>query len=131
MLNRAHEHENEKAALAGGFLDDSCNAPEFYYPRVESVRGRILGALIHRDRLTQLDALRRFGNLRLAADIEVLRRHGWQIRTEEIEVATSDAGRRACVAEYHMEPAGIAMAGEEGQRYAAATLAAEIERRAA
>lgn len=126
-----HSSANEKAALAGGFLGDSCNASTFYYPRVESVRGRILGALFRGDRLTQLEALHRFGNFRLAADVEVLRRHGWPIRTDEIEVQTSDAGRRACVAEYHMDPAGIAMAGEEGQRYAAATLAAEIERKAA
>lgn len=130
MLNQ-RQPENEKAALAGGFLEDSCNTPSFYYPRVESVRGRVLGALLRGDRLTQLDALHRFGNFRLAADIEVLRRHGWQIRTEETEVFTSDAGRRACVAEYRMEPAAIVMAGEDGQHYGAAALAEEIERKAA
>jgi len=122
---------NEKAALAGGFLGHSFNAPAFYYPKPASVRGRILGALLRGDRLTQLDALHRFGNFRLAADVEVLRRHGWPIRTDEIEVRTSDAGRRACVAEYKLEPAGIAMAGEEGQRYGTAALVAEIERKAA
>lgn len=124
--------ENDNARGQAGEVGKSQNSvPGFYYPRVESVRGRILGALLRGDRLTQLDALHRFGNFRLAADIEVLRRHGWQIQTDEIEVSTSDAGRRACVARYAMTDAAIAQAGEDGQRYGAAALVAEIERRAA
>lgn len=122
---------NEKAALAGGFLGDSCNAPEFYYPRVESVRGRILGAHLRGEELTQQDSLRRFSDLRLAANENELRNGGWPIKTEMIEVDTRDAGRRSKVARYYLPPEAIAAAGEEGQRYAAATLAAEIERRAA
>lgn len=122
---------NEKAALAGGFLGDSCNTTSFYYPKPESVRGRILGAHLRSEKLTSLDVLRRFHGSRLAADENALRNAGWPIVTEMIEVETGDAGRRSEVARYHLPEEAIAAAGEEGQRYAAATLAAEIERRAA
>lgn len=122
---------NEKAALAGGFLGDSCNTTAFYYPKPESVRGRILGAHLRGEKLTPQDSLRRFSDLRLAANENELRNGGWPIKTEMIEVDTRDAGRRSKVARYYLPPEAIAAAGEEGQRYAAATLAAEIERRAA
>ena len=112
---------NEKAALAGGFLGHSFNAPAFYYPKPASVRGRILGAHLRGEELTQQDSLHRFADLRLAANENELRNGGWPIKTEMIEVDTRDAGRRSKVARYYLPPEAIAAAGEEGQRYAAAT----------
>ncbi len=103
----------------------------FYFPRPQSVRGRILGALLRGERLTPQDSLRRFSDFRLAAQIEALRKVGWAIKTEIVEVATRDAGRRAEVAEYHLLDGAIADAGEKGSRYAEAARHAEIARRAA
>lgn len=105
--------------------------PGLHFPDTETVRGRILGALLRGDKLTQQDALRRFSNLRLAADINVLRKSGWHIITEMVEVKTRDAGRRAEVARYHLPPEAIAEAYEEGKLFAEAARLAEIERRAA
>lgn len=102
-----------------------------YFPPPHSVRGRIAGAFLRGDSLTQLDALRRFGNFRLAADVEALRKRGWSIITEDVEVVTSDAGRHAEVARYHMTQVAIAEAGDEGRKFAEAARLAEIERKAA
>ncbi len=102
-----------------------------HYPRPSSVRGRILGAHLRHESLTQQDSLRRFSDFRLAAHEEALRKGGWPIKAEMIEVDTRDAGRRSEVAQYHLPPDAIAEAGEEGQRFAEAARLAEIERRAA
>lgn len=102
-----------------------------HFPRPASVRGRIAGSFLRGEQLTQLDALRRFGNFRLAADVETLRKRGWSITTEMIEVCTSDAGRCAEVARYSMPVEAIAEAGEEGRQYAEDTRLAENERRSA
>lgn len=101
-----------------------------HFPDTETVRGRILGALLRGDKLTQQDALHRFSNLRLAADINVLRNSGWGIETEMIEAATRDAGRRAEIARYHMPESTRLAAGEHGQQYAEQARKAEIARRA-
>lgn len=89
-----------------------------HYPRPGSVSGRILGALLRSESLTQQDSLRRFSELRLAARIEALRKNGWGIHTELIKVATKDAGRRAEVAKYTMLASEIEAAGDEGREYA-------------
>lgn len=102
-----------------------------YYPNVQTVRGRILGALLHGDSLTQQDALRRFSNFRLAADVEVLRKRGWAIDTKMIDVQTRDAGRKSEVARYSLAGDAIIEAGEVGREYAKAALAIEQQRRAA
>lgn len=102
-----------------------------YLPNPESVRGRILGALLRGEALTQQDALRRFSNFRLAADIHVLKHHhGWEINKEWIVVLTKDAGRKSEVARYSMSSEAIADAGEEGQKFAALAYQAEIRRKA-
>lgn len=121
---------NENARLQPGVVTTNKTEPR-YYPNPQTVRGRILGALLRRDKLTQQDALRRFSNFRLAADVEQLKRYGWAIQTELVKVSTRDAGRRAEVGQYHMMEEAIAVAGERGQQYAAECAIVEAERRAA
>lgn len=69
----------KKPPWPAAFSGHSFNAPAFYYPKPASVRENSWRPAPRHDRLTQLDALHRFGNFRLAADVEVLRRHGWPI----------------------------------------------------
>lgn len=102
-----------------------------FYPSADTVRGRILGALLRYQTLTQNDALIRFGSFRLAADVEVLRRRGWPIETEMVGVKTRDAGRRAEVARYRLPLHAIEQAGQPGQDFAETARLVEIERRAA
>lgn len=103
----------------------------FYYPHCESVRGRILGAMLRGDSLTQQEALKRFSNFRLAADIHELGRRGWMIDSEMIEVTTKDAGRKSEVKRYWITGDLIAEAGDDGRMFAEAARHAEIERMAA
>lgn len=121
---------NENAGRQPG-AGKSNNTTARFYPNPSTVRGRILGALLRQDKLTQHDALLRFSNFRLAADVDQLKRYGWSIQTELIQVSTRDAGRRAEVGQYHMPNEAIAEAGERGQQYAAECARIEAERRAA
>lgn len=106
------------------FENDSARTAPFY-PKAESVRGRVLGALLRGNRLTQGDALRRFGTSRLGAAICSLREGNWPIATRMIEIETSDAGRKAHIARYSIPCTDIAQAGEQGRQFA--ELAREIE----
>lgn len=103
---------------AASFENDSAGTAPFYYPKPASVRGRTLAALLRGNRLTQGDALRRFGTSRLAGAIEHLRRNNWPVVTDEIVVPTSDADRVAYIARYHLPRTAIVQAGEYGSRYA-------------
>jgi hypothetical protein len=123
--------ENHVAHGQVGDVGTGNSTPQFYYPRPDSVRGRILGAFLGGDRLTQKDSLRRFSDFRLAAHVESLRKRGWPIITESIEVVTGDAGRHAEVGRYSMPSYAVAEAGEVGQEFAEAARKAEIERRTA
>lgn len=99
------------------------------YPNANSVRGRILAALLSGDKLTPLDTLKRFGAFRLAADIHELRRRGWPIQKEGIIVETRDAGRKATVARYHIDQNDITAAGDAGRRFGEFARLVEISRR--
>ena len=128
----ALEHRNDNAGRQPGAVGNasSVHQSEFYYPSVESVRGRILGSLLRGEPLTQKDTLRRFSDFRLASQVEALRKSGWPIVTEIIDVDTRDAGRRSEVAQYRLCGEAIEAAGNIGRQYAAETLATEIRRRA-
>lgn len=106
------------------------NTTSLYFPSCKSVRGRILGALLRGDSLTQQDALRRFSSFRLAADVEVLRKRGWVIDTEMVDVITRDSGRKSEVGRYSMPSDAITAAGDFGSQYAETARQAEIARRA-
>lgn len=109
--------------------ETSARTGQSYYPDCESVRGRILGAMLRGDSLTQQDALRRFSNFRLAADIHELGRRGWLIDSQMVEVTTKDAGRKSEVKRYWIPGDSIAATGEDGRLFAEAARQAEISRR--
>lgn len=100
-----------------------------YYPSCQSVRGRILGRLLRGQKLTNRDTWLAMSASRLPADVHVLIGRGWNIQAERIEVTTADAGRKAHPSRYWLDPKGIAVAGEEGKRFAEAARQAEIARR--
>ena len=101
------------------------------YPDAETVKGRVLGALLHGERLTQKEAWFRFGSATLTQAVYALKRGGWAIKTDPLTVKTSDAGRGAVIGVYHLDPDTIAEAGDYGQQYADQASRIEIERKAA
>lgn len=123
--------KNDYAGGQPGADGTANNFHRQFYPGAESVRGRILGALLRGDRLTQQDTLRRFSDFRLAAQVEALRKSGWAIVTAMIDVGTRDAGRKTEVARYHLTDEAIQAEGEIGRQFAAQALAAELRRRGA
>ncbi len=95
------------------------------FPPSQTVRGRVLGALLRGQAITGLDCWRRFGSSRLSAHIHALRGLGWPIEAVGRTVTTSDAGRPATVAYYSLAADALAEAGEAGLRYAAKAAAIE------
>lgn len=100
-----------------------------HFPKPATVRGRILGALLRGEALTQHESLRRYGDFRLAAHVDALRKRGWNIATEMIDVLTHDAERHAEVARYSMQKTDIDQAGEVGREFAEAARQAEVARK--
>ncbi len=101
------------------------------YPKHHSVRGRILGAMLRRERFTSGDALRRFGGSRLAADVDALEQSGWMFAHDNINVKTSDNGRVATVRRYWLTDQSITKAGDRGREYSELTREIELMRRVA
>ena len=122
---------NDKTDGQVGFEVTAETTPRFSYPPTHSVKGRVLGALLRRERLTHLDCWRRFGSARLSHHIYVLRGIGWPVEMIEETVTTSDAGRPATIGIYFLMPLTIAQAGAGGQAYAEDAARVEAERRAA
>lgn len=102
----------------------------FFYPSPESVIGRVLGAMLRGERLTGKDCWLRFGSSRLAGHICQLGKEGWPVERIDIGVTTSDAHRRATIAEYWLSPKAIQAAGGLGQQFAQRAKLAELRRRA-
>lgn len=96
--------KRDEARGHAGFevAQDSDDATTLSRPRTGSVKAAVLDALVAGERITSLQALARWGTSRLAGLIHQLRREGWAIRSEEIEVETGH-GRIAHVALYSME----------------------------
>ncbi len=69
------------------------------FPTPGSIKAMVLDALRTGESLTSLQAWSRFGTSRLAALIHQLRRAGWPIQCDTIEVIAAD-GRRAHVGRY-------------------------------
>jgi hypothetical protein len=101
------------------------------YPAPKTVKGRTLGALLRGKRLTHLDCWCRFGSARLSHHIYILRGIGWPVQMIEQSVTTSDAGRPATIGVYFLDPDAIAVAGEQGLRYAEECARVEVDRRSA
>lgn len=71
-------------------------------PAEGTARAAILAALKTGRSLTHVEALREFGTFRLAAAVYALRRMGWPIVAEEIQVPTRRGTSR--VARYSLSP---------------------------
>jgi hypothetical protein len=71
------------------------------WPSVGSIKREVLDCLLSGDTLTSLQAWAQFGTSRLASLIHQLRREGWDIASDRIEVDTK-AGRSALVAQYRI-----------------------------
>lgn len=125
------DNSKDNALRQQGEGGNETTAPVFSYPSPETVKGRVLGALLRGDRLTHWDCWRRFGSARLSHHIYVLRGMGWPVMIEEQTVTTSDAGRMAAIGVYSLHSDVIAQAGERGQQFAAECALIEQERRAA
>lgn len=102
-----------------------------YYPNPQTVIGRVLGALLRRERITAKDIWIRLASNRLSHHIYQLRIDGWPIQIDDTHVITKDAKRPATIGTYWLPSSVIEQAGEYGQKYAAETLRIERERRAA
>lgn len=70
-------------------------------PAAGSIKRQVLERMLSGERLTSLQAWAQFGTSRLASLIHQLRRDGWDIASERIEVETK-AGRFALVAQYRV-----------------------------
>ena len=66
----------------------------------ESQRAKILDWMLDGNRITPLEALRRFGSMRLGARIHELRERGVQIEDRFITVQDTDTGKEKRVKEY-------------------------------
>lgn len=74
-------------------------------PSKQSQCSRILAYLEQGNSLTPMEALKRFGTMRLGARVKDLRDLGHPIATEIITVTTAD-GSKARVAKYWLERSG-------------------------
>lgn len=125
QLGEASNQKNSESIL------HAPSKPVNEYPDPHTVKGRVLGAMLHGDRLTQKDAWLRFGSATLTQTVFALKRAGWPVKIDPLTVKTTDAGRPALIGVYHLSPNTIADTGKEGQIYAEQTREIESERKAA
>lgn len=118
---------SQTAEVSAGDKRDSA---DIFFPDPQSVKGRVLGALLRLDTLTHKDCWLRFGSSRLSHHVLMLRKAGWAVEMTWEDVSTSDAGRVAQIGRYWLPHEVIAKAGEHGQLYAAQCARIEKERRA-
>lgn len=115
---------NEKARGQAGVFETADNSSALSFPRPSSVKGRVLGDLLAGRTITGKHCWIEHGSSRLAHHVLELRRDGWPVVTVMREVPTSDGGRIAVIAFYHMPQDAIDQAGERGRRFVA-TVSAE------
>lgn len=82
-----------------------CHSSVRQYPRKGTARADVLDALRAGQMLTGMGAWRAFGTSRLAADVFELRRMGWPIVAETINVPARH-GHRSKIARYHLPTRG-------------------------
>lgn len=108
---------NANATVQGGECAKQSDYTQIIFPKPDSVKGRVLGALLRGEQLTHLDCWRRFGSARLSHHIYMLSNEGgWPVQMVEQEVKTSDAGRTASIGIYTLPEEAITSAGDAGQR---------------
>lgn len=83
---------------------------ENYKPDYETVKGRVLDALLQGRNLTHKEVWFEFGSSRASHHIYSLRQEGWPVITDRKEVLTSDHGRKATIAFYRL-PTGYIKTG--------------------
>lgn len=102
-MNAAPERRNPAGGPGFEGQHALADAPASYRrrPADGTVRAAILAELEAGRTLTSLEAWRRFGTSRLAADVFELRRMGWPVVSEETPVRCRE-GRSARIATYRM-----------------------------
>lgn len=118
---------NENARGQAGVVETADTTSAFSFPHPSTVKGRVLGDLLAGRTITHRDTWIEHGSSRLAHHVYSLRRDGWPVDMVEREVPTSDSGRSAAIGFYSLPQDAIHQAGERGQRYAAAVVAANAE----
>lgn len=125
--------QNEKATLAGGFLDTANqSAPHSnpIYPGRGTQQARLLAVLLQGEKVHPLRAWRALGIYRLSDTVFNLRALGWPVKTGHLDVA--NRFNEPChVAEYYLEQEAIAAAGHDGEEFAWRELETMASRRAA
>ena len=125
--------QNEKATLAGGFLDkanQSVGNSNPIYPGRGTQQARLLAVLLQGEKVHPLRAWRALGIYRLSDTVFNLRALGWPVKTGHLDVA--NRFNEPChVAEYYLEQEAIAAAGHDGEEFAWRELETMASRRAA
>lgn len=125
--------QNEKATLAGGFLDkanQSVGNSNPIYPGRGTQQARLLAVLLQGEKVHPLRAWRALGIYRLSDTVFNLRALGWPVITGRLNV--SNRFNEPChVAEYCLEQAAIAAAGHDGEEFAWREIESMASRRAA
>lgn len=125
--------QNEKATLAGGFLDtanQSVGHSNPCYPSRGTQQARLLAVLLQGEKVHPLRAWRALGIYRLSDTVFNLRALGWPVKTGHLDVA--NRFNEPChVAEYYLEQEAIAAAGHDGEEFAWRELETMASRRAA
>jgi hypothetical protein len=114
MMTTANENGLRQQAVG----QNKTTTPAFCYPDPVSVKGRTLANLLSGEKLTHYDVWERHGSSRASHHVLMLRKSGWPVITEEIDVPTSD-GRTARIALYSLSAETIEAAGERGQAFIA------------
>ncbi len=96
----------------------------FCFPAPTAVKGRVLADLLAGEKITHKTVWCRHGSSRASHHILMLRRAGFLVVTEDIDVPTSD-GRTARIGLYSLSAEAIEAAGERGQQFIAEVLAAK------
>ena len=125
--------QNEKATLAGGFLETANQSASNYnpaYPARGTQQARLLAVLLQGERVHPLRAWRALGIYRLSDTVFNLRALGWPVVTGRLDV-TNRFDEQCHVAEYCLEPPAIAAAGHHGEEFAWREIESMASRRVA
>jgi len=115
---------NKNARRQPSVGQNKTTTPVFCFPSPSSVKGRTLANLLAGEKITHMTVWLRQGSSRAFHHIMMLRRAGFPVVTEEIDVPTSD-GRTARIGLYSLPAEAIEAAGECGQQFIAEVLAAK------
>ena len=110
---------NEKAALAGGFLEASTTSSQDFtpaYPSHGTQAARFLAALLAGRQINPLLAWQDFGIYRVSDVVFRLRNLGWPVKTDDLAV-DNRFGEACVVALYSLPPDVIEQAGHDARQF--------------